>query len=784
MAAPVPAAADTVPAPAPATPVVPAQRVLGQVYVEGATHTDPARVLRTLDLVPGSRYSEEAVRRGLRKLLGLGLLEDARIDRVARGDTVDLRVVVVERPRITAVSIVGNQRRETSEIEKKVFLRIGEPYSPVAAANQADTLKLWYRDEGFARATVEVGPDTAGQKGGVRVVVKIVEGERVRITGIRFEGMSAFHEAKLRKAMATKKKGLLGGGSVKEEAFEEDRRKLEAWYHDNGYRDATVDDVSLEKGLGPRDLTLVVKITEGPLYKMGNVRWTGNTVVPEGQLRGLWGRDRSYLYSKSRIERTQGAAYGEYAERGYLYLGIEPRETVHGDTVDVTFLVSEGQPSHVRLVNVAGNRGTRENVIRRELDVREGDVFRRSALVRSQGDLMRLGFFENVDVDFQPAESTDVDITFKVKEKSVGTASAGAGYTGDTGLTFFVEVGHNNVLGNGQTLQLHLERGDKRQDYSVSFTEPWFRGTPTLLGFSVFNSTRDRDIYEEQRVGASVRLGRPLPWPDFSRGSIGYRLEDVTITSPTEVLSPQQEAALAGINIGEATLTSSVELSFQRNSTDNPFYATRGTRLYVTSEFAGGLFGGSVDFNKQRVEGRAYLPSLFRSFTTMLKGRVGFVGEYRGQTTEVPPYERFRLGGGTTLDPLRGYDDYQIVPAENIIDQQIPIDTITVAGPDSGKVIYSQTRTRYPGGRWMTAWTMEQQFPVAHPLHAVLFVDAGNTWNYVRQYRPLDLRIGAGAGVRLEIPLLGNIGFDYAYGFDRDDGPRWVGHFLLGPTSF
>jgi outer membrane protein insertion porin family len=173
---------------------------------------------------------------------------------------------------------------------------------------------------------------------------------------------------------------------------------------------------------------------------------------------------------------------------------------------------------------------------------------------------------------------------------------------------------------------------------------------------------------------------------------------------------------------------------------------------------------------------------VLKSFTTMLRGRVGFVGEYKDQRVELPAYERFRLGGGTTLDPLRGYDDYQVVPGENIKDVLVisRIDT-TGATPDT---IYTGVLTRYPGGRWMSAWTMEQQFPIANPLRGVLFFDAGNVWNFVRQYRPLDLKLGAGVGVRLEIPILGNIGFDYAYGFDRDDGPRWVGHFLLGPTSF
>jgi len=152
----------------------------------------------------------------------------------------------------------------------------------------------------------------------------------------------------------------------------------------------------------------------------------------------------------------------------------------------------------------------------------------------------------------------------------------------------------------------------------------------------------------------------------------------------------------------------------------------------------------------------------------------------------IPDYERFRLGGGSTLDPLRGYDDYMVVPEKFIRDSTTRyvanIDTTGTA--DDTTFFYRTIRVRYPGGRFMSIYTMEQQFAIVHPLHALLFVDAGNTWDRWEEIRPFDLRVGAGLGFRMEIPLLGNIGFDCAYGFDRDDGPRWRGHFLIGNVNF
>ena len=400
---------------------------------------------------------------------------------------------------------------------------------------------------------------------------------------------------------------------------------------------------------------------------------------------------------------------------------------------------------------------------------------------------MRLGFFEEVVPDFSPAESSDVDIIFKVKEKTVGTASAGAGYTGESGLTGFIELGHNNVLGNGQSLQLHLERGGKRSDYSISFTEPWFRGTPTLLGFSAFSFKRERDLFREERRGGSVRIGRPLPWPDYSRGSLGYSLEDVTIEQLGEQLTVADSLTLSGIPIGRGVCTSSLTASFLRNSADHPLYPTHGSKLSLTSEFAGGAFGGAVNFHKHRIEERVYLPSLHKRFTTMVRARIGLLGTYTSQNTPVPTYERFRLGGGTTPDPLRGYDDYIVVPEKFIRDVAVAFrsDT-TISGTDT-TITRTPTRfdkVRYPGGRFFLILSTEQQFPIVHPLHGVVFFDAGNTWDQWREIRPFDLKMGVGLGFRMEIPLLGVIGFDYGYGLNRDDRPRAVGHFLIGQTSF
>lgn len=754
--------------------------------MQGNRGTDVTRIVRSFEVPPGSHYSADAVRRGIRKLFALGLFSDVFVTEHRHPDdpsVVDLVVHVKERPRIGRVTFSGNRRKQTADLEKKLVLHAGETFTPTALEAQTDSLLRFYHDEGYANATVVPEIDTLTTPNTVGVRYVIHEGEKVRITRIVFVGNHAFSDKKLRKRMKTKKKGFFGGGEVKEENFPLDKERVERFYHSHGYRDARWIDYRLSQGESPKKMTMTVTVDEGRPYTIGTVTWHGNQVIPGDDLAKLWVPKRDEPYDISHIEKVQGQAYAEYAEKGYLYLGIEPQENVRDSVVDVAYQVQEGRPSNVRLVNIRGNKGTREKVIRRELSIHEGDRFKRSLLVRTQGDIMRLGLFEDVQIDFAPAESTDVDINLKVKEKQVGTASAGAGYTNQAGLTGFLELGHNNVLGNGQSVSLHLERGSRLSNYYLSFTEPWFHDTPTLLGFSAFNSTTDQDLYVEQRVGGSGSIGRPLPWPDYSRGSLSYSIETIKITQLGTTLTPQDSVALSGVQVGKALLTSSLQINFLRNTTDNPFYPTKGSRLSLNTELAGGPFGGSISYHKHRIEGRVYLPSFAKPFTTMLRARVGLLGEYPDQHTQVPPYERFRLGGGTTPDPVRGYMDYQIVPAKFIQEVVVAYDT-TFSGPDSGKVTPVFQKVRYPGGRYMTLYTMEQEFPIVLPLRGVLFVDAGNTWDLWREIQPFKLKWGAGAGIRLEIPLLGNIGFDYGYGFNRDDGPRAVGHFLLGNVNF
>lgn len=761
--------------------------VVASLEVSGAAGADSERVAAAFGLGPGTQTSGSSVRDALRRVWDLDLFEDLWLGAFETPAGLALVLHVEERPRLTRLEFSGNKKIKADDLRQHSGLVPGARLSDLKLVAAVDSLRRIYREKGYVRAAVvaTTHPMAPGQ---AAVSFSIDEGKPARIGGFAFPGAVAYPSDRLRKELASKKKGFLKGGKLDPDKVVQDIAKLRAFYRENGYKDVEVTRDSLQFSPDGQRMTLVYRIAEGPRFRLGEVRWQGNRALGDAKVRALSQLTPGGWYNGTAIERTTGDTYSEYAEQGYLYVNVEPVEQVDDSgLVDVTFQVQEGAPSHVRNISITGNTRTKEKVVRRELAVRPGDLFRRSLIIRSRDDVFRLGFFQDVQPDFRPADSTDVDLIFSVVEKETGTASAGAGYSSEGGLTGFISLGHNNLFGNGQSINIQLERGARRSNYDISFTDPWFRDSRTTLGFSLFRRDRETEVvgtgsslrYRDKRTGGSIRFGRPLGFVDYTRGYLTYRLEGVNFevvpddTNGVEIpLTPAQGELRKLIESGERT-TSAVELSLRRDNTRNPFYPEGGARLNWSSEFAGSFLGGQVRYHKHEFDGRWYFPSLVKPVTTMIRYRVGAIGNYG---KDVPAYERFRLGG-TTFYGLRGYEDYEIVPTENI--RQIPDTTDKAAPYDSVHF----TEIRYPGGRLMQVLTLEQQFLIVKPVHGLLFFDAGGTWNEFRQVQLGDIRKGVGLGVRLEVPLLGNLGLDFGYGFDRRK-PGWRTHFLLGNLFF
>ena len=737
----------------------PPSGVIGAIRAGGFVHVDSIVITRTFGLSSGQPYDGASIAAGVRRLYGTGLFTDVNVLDNPAGTGIDLLIQVSERSRIQAVEFRGVKKIEEATLRGKLTASNGQLLDQGTLDLDVRKIQEAYAEEGYSRAKVTALTQLSGP-GVVTVTFQVVEGAKLKVRGVVIHGVSGLPAKDLRKSMKSKTPALLRSGTFKPSQLEQDEAALRLYMRSRGYRDGEIDSIRSVETSDGKGVTLHVYAREGPRYRFGHLTWSGNKSVPTAALALISVPRAGTPYNETQIQKTLEAAYTLYQEQGYLFLNIDPRFSDRDSIVDVEFVIQEGARSRVADLKIVGNTRTKENVIRREATVRPGDSFRRSSLIRTQRDIFGLGYFQDVTVDYEPTgDSADINLTLKVQEKQTGTASAGAGFSSQSGLTGFIELGHNNLFGNGQAIALRLERGGKRSNAEISFTEPWFRDTPMTLGFDVFNTSRELDFYDRKDVGGGVRLGRPVPWPDYTRGVISYDLRDVTLNN-IRAQSPGEPSNLAALRESDwPRRVSSVTVTFTRNSTDNPFYPTRGSRLQWTNEIAGGFLGGVEQFTKQSMDLKNY-SRLAGPFTLLLRGKAGFLA---GPT--VPDYERFRLGG-TTYDYLRGYPDYYVVPRANI-----------TRNPLTGAVL-----DRYPGGRTALILTSELQFPIADPLHGLLFFEAGNTWNSTRDLDLGDLRKSMGLGIRLEVPALGRIGFDLGYGFDREDGGQWETHFQLGNT--
>lgn len=727
------------------------------VEVHGNRTAETQLVLKNAGIEPGLPVGKGRRRQAIRSLYGLGLFSQIRL--YERADSLGRPVLVFdveENPRITSLAWTGNKKLSEDDLKGKIDFRVGQILTGKKLFEARNALEQAYRDQGFASATVTptVGPTENGQ---TTLTFAVEEGKKVKIVSVEFVGNESVPSSVLGKQIALKPNSLFKRKRYTAERLREDEEKLKEYYHDHGHKDAVVSDAEAVLSDDRTEVTLRHHVEEGPFYRFGALHFEGNSAVATNDLLRSAAFRAGDAFNQSKIDATTSEAYNLYTEKGYLLqLSISPETRVVADTVNVDYSVREGEPSHVHEIEIVGNTRTKERVIRRELTLIPGDLLRRSVVMRSHRDIFALGYFEDVQVDYEPTgQGSDIDVAFKVKEKSVGTATAGAGYSSDTGLTGFVEFGHNNLFGNGQSVAIHLERGGRRRTYDISFTEPWLLGTPTSAGFQVYNTQRDIDLYTEKRKGFGLNAGRPwfFKVPDYTRVSVAYALENVKFAD-FEGLGSETEEFLRSSNGTVSSLTTSLS----RNSTNNPFYPTGGSRTVLRGEFAGGLLGGEISFFKPVLDHRNYFVP-FGKPAIMLRHRLGYLGSYT-KGGSVPGNETFRLGG-TRADYLRGYPDYEVVPEENIH-----------RGSDGREV-------RFPGGKLAYTFTAEYQFPVVNPVHGLLFFDAGNTWNSSRDFNLNDLKKGMGLGVRLEIPLLGPVGFDYAYGVDRG---KWEPHFIIGPA--
>ena len=804
-----PAAAQTAPAAAPAA----APYEVLAVTVEGAADEASASLARQISgLRPGAQVQlpwDPSFSEAVRGLYTRGGYSDASVE-VSQvvGQGVFLTVRVAEQPKLASYAIEGLGSSDRNDLADEIPLLRGRAVRAADVERGRIAIQTFLRGKGFRAPTVTV-TQTPADAGRVDVVYTVQRGDRQSVADVQFVGNEAFSERTLRRRLkGTPERRwwrFWKRETFNEQAFEEDLANLTSYYQDRGYYGARVvrDSVYTEDD----GLVVRVELEEGPRYAIRDVVFEGNTLFTDAQLQQALGVQTGDTYNRTRLDRNLNYSPDHsdvsslYSDRGYLRFRADPQITVvPGDSLDLYYEVTEGDVYEFGEVTIAGNTRTKEHVIRRELRTIPGQPFSRQAMERSVRELSTLNYFDPASFGAGPALSVNdddqtVDLTYRLAEKSSDQLELSGGYGGGgTGLILTARVtfsnfsvqnmlkGRGNPLpsGDGQQLALQVQTfGTIQQIYSLSFTEPWFRGRQTPAGFSLSYSNfnpRNGQL-DFARGSARVFYRQRLKFPDdyFQTGTdLGLSLYDITRASS----GSNQFIGLPDGVSRELT----VSQSLTRNALDSPQLPTAGSSLGLTVTVAPPI-PGFIQYVKGDFRNAWYTPVGPR-LSANIRTQFGYIGSLTGEEVQFQRY----LVGGTALEAQGGQGGIAAFGKDLVTMRSYPLEAI---GPrrDGSSV----------GGRILNKYQSEVQWlALQSPQLTVapyLFLDAANTWDGFSDYDPARLFRSAGVGARLFLPILGLVDVNYGrqidafdatgirFGGDESGQPQWRFQFNLGGSS-
>ncbi|OQY38431.1 MAG: outer membrane protein assembly factor BamA, partial [Candidatus Cloacimonetes bacterium 4572_65] len=660
---------------------------------------------------------------------------------------IQIIIDVQEYPVVESVNYQGNKKYSDSALKEFVTLKKGSYYSPYLRYKTTNKITNKYVAKGYNAVKVDYSVETLDTNN-INVTIHVEDGNKIKINDISFHGNKNVESKKLRKIMKTKTTNLFRSGKFEQEQLEVDIDAIETYYMDLGYVNVKVNSYDV-KNISDKYLGIDLYISEGKQFKYGDVYISGNVFFTEEDIIDVFDFEKDEPFNMEEFNSRKNEVREMYSEEGFIYCSIEPNLLMAEDVVNIQVNIREQTRAKIRKIFINGNRGTKEKIIRRQMAIYPGDFFKRSQIMRTQQNIYNLGFFEpNVGIEPKPINKNgDIDVYFTVEDKTSGTANGGVGYNSVDGFVGQLSLAHNNIMGNNWQSKVSWEFGGSTQNVDFSFTNPYTFNTNTLTGFSIYNTEKEWEdyYYETSTKGGSIRVGRPLYFINRSKVIVNYSYysKRYNITDHDAIIE-EDNTSLVELDTLSWRNTSSVGLTLSRDSRNSVFFPTNGSQITLFNEFAGGPLGGHFDYYKFIAQVSWYTETYYK-FVLRNKWRFGYVTEF-GNSDEVPPDERFYLGG-TGPDGIRGYSDRSIGPSEG-----------------GGREIIFSSELAYPIG--------------GDQLILLGFLDAGNSYNSLNEFNFLDMKKGTGLGLRIRTPM-GLIGFDYAWNFEDEE---WTPHFQFGTT--
>ena len=781
-----------------------------------------------------------------------GLFSDVSIsaDSIV-GNKIYLNIYLQTLPRVSEINYIGLKKSEREAMETKLGLLKGGQVTPNTISRAKFLAKKYFDDKGFNNADIDIMQrDDVSNKNSVILDVIVDKKAKMRVRHIEIVGNKALSDKKIKGTLLTKgafkkihESGKFGNifksKKYTPERWKEDKRNLIKKYNEYGFRDAVILEDSVWN-VDDKHVNILVKVDEGTKYYLRNITWVGNTVYATDYLNALLGMKKGDVYNQTllnkRLTEDEDAVGNKYWNNGYLFYNLQPTEVnIVGDSIDLEMRITENQQARLNHVRINGNDRLYENVIRRELKTKPGDLFSKEALMRSARELASMGHFdpEKVNPDVKPdPENGTVDINWNLEQKSNDQIEFSLGW-GQNGLIGRVGLKLNNFsirnlfnknserrgilpIGDGEVLSLGVQtNGRFYQSYNMNYSTNWFGGKrPTQFSVGAYYSKStdvssnfynsswrnnymnymygygsyaynnyenylDPDAYIKM-MGASLGWGKRLRWPD------DYFMLSVQLAYTRYMLKNWKYFLMTTGNANNLNLN----LSINRTSTDNQLYPRRGSEFTASVSLTppwskwdkkdyknlaldrqSSTFLAEqqekykwVEYHKWKFKAKTYtaLSGGQKCFVLMTRVEFGLLGSYN--RFKKSPFETYYVGGDGMSGYSTGYAE----------------ETIGLRGYENG----SLTPYGYEGYAY-DRMSLELRYPFLlgnTTIYGLGFIEAGNAWDDTRKFNPFDMKRSAGLGVRIFLPMVGLMGIDWAYGFDKVFGKKGGSqfHFILG----
>jgi outer membrane protein insertion porin family len=727
--------------PAPSTAIPPGEAELAEgmtiraIEVAGNRRVTAEDVRTYLKERVGMSFSAEALTEDVRELYGSGFFDDIEVDLVRGDDGVRLRFLVRERPSIAKVSFEGNQEIDNDDLKEGVEIKEATVLSQPAIRRSVQKIRDMYAEKGFflAEASSTIIPMRDGE---VEVKFKITEHDQVSVRRVTFIGNEHLSTEELRSLMFTGNSGFFlfgSGGPFRQDAFERDVAVLSALYYDRGFLSVSIGTPRIMLTPDRSGIEVSITIDEGPRFRIRQLRVyergaDGKEVEPIDGRRNLRMMVRAKSgdwFNRAELLEDLQAVRTLYRDHGYASVEATPQTNLDPAThdVDVIVPVERGPLVHFDRIEIRGNTKTRDKVIRRELEITEGDLFSESKLERSRKRINALGYFERVDVSTEQGATPDrMNVYIEVGERPTGTFQVGAGFSSIENFILTAQVQQANLFGNGQSLSLQIQWSGLRQLANIRFFEPYLLDSPFSASIDLYDQLRAYVDFSQSSIGGALTIGYPLLEPEL----YAY----LTYTAEQDQVSTQQTSTLLGTstrvsvfrslplaNLFNDGFTSSIRPSLTYDTRDNRLFPTAGVYVSASTELASSVLGSTNEFLRHRVTGRFYYP-LGKGFVLKLNTEFGLVTSPSAEG--VPIFARFFLGG---IFDVRGFLYRSIGPRVGLT---ASTDPNSVPIPNGAPI----------GGNMQYYQNLELEVPIvdAVGLRGVVFTDAGNAWNLESNY--------------------------------------------------